>query len=74
MSRSSTSQNTGAILIKTDHKKKRLLTDLARQLGANVVTINDEQYEDFTLGLMMDTFKTGQSVAPGSVLKKLRQK
>jgi len=74
MSKSSISKDNGAILIRTDHKNKKLLSDLARQLGAGVVSISDEQLEDFTLGLMMDSLKTGQTVARETVLKKLRQK
>ena len=62
------------ILIKTDNKNSKLLSELAKQLGGNVLAVNDEQFEDFMLGTIMDTVKTGKTVSKKSILKKLKSK
>jgi hypothetical protein len=43
-----------AIIIKTDNKSSRILSQLAIQLGGNVMSVDDAQLEDFLLGKMMD--------------------
>ena len=63
-----------ALLIKTDLKNKKLLTELAKRLGGNVVTLTDEQFEDLALGALMDKVKTGETVSRDSVLKKLKRR
>ena len=40
----------GAIVIKTDKKKTHLISKLAKELGGNVISIDEEQYEDFLIG------------------------
>ena len=63
----------GAIIIKSDTKSNKLLFDLAKKLGADVLTLKDEQFEDFALGTLMDSVKTGENVSRESILKKLRK-
>ena len=62
----------GAIVIKTDKKKTHLISKLARELGGNVISIDEEQYEDFLLGKIMDESKTGEMVDFETVMKELR--
>ena len=40
-----------AIVIKTDNQNTKILKELAKKLGANVLNINEGQYEDLALGL-----------------------
>ena len=60
------------ILIKADKQSNKLLSELAKKLGGNVVDIKDVQFEDFMLGTRMDKVKTGKSVSRASILKKLK--
>jgi len=64
----------GAIIIKADRKSNKILTDLARKLGGNVINLADDQYEDFALGSAMDSVKTGKTVDRESILMKLKGK
>ena len=43
-----------AIVIKADNQSSRILKELAKKLGANVLNIKDDQYEDLSLGFLMD--------------------
>jgi len=63
-----------AIVIKTDNQNTKILKELAKRLGANVLNINEEQYEDLALGLLMDRSKTGETVSRDSIMKKLNKK
>ncbi|HNS17689.1 MAG TPA: hypothetical protein PKH94_00125 [Bacteroidales bacterium] len=63
-----------AIVIQTDRKNARILKELARKLGAKVFNINEEQYEDLAMGLLMERSKTGESVSRDSILKQLEKK
>ena len=63
-----------AIIIKAGKKSSKILSDLAKKLGGNVVPINDEQYEDFSLGTLMDKVKTNETISREQVMKKLRNK
>jgi hypothetical protein len=45
----------GAIIIRADQKSSKLLKELAVQLGAVVTNVNDEHYEDFMPGTLMDS-------------------
>jgi hypothetical protein len=62
-----------AIIIKSDNKSNQILFDLAKKLGANVMPVSSEQYEDFVLGSLMDKVKTGKNVSKNTILKKLRK-
>ena len=62
----------GAILIKADKKSNKLLPDLAKKLGGNVISLADDQYEDFAIGSAMDSVKTGNTVDRESILMKLK--
>ncbi len=60
------------ILIKADKQSSKLLAELAKKLGGNVVDMKDEQFEDFMLGTVMNKVKTGKTVSRASILKKLK--
>ena len=64
----------GAIIIKADKKSNKILSDLAKKLGGNVMNLDDEQYEDFALGTLMDSVKTGETVSRESIMQKLNSK
>ena len=63
-----------AIVIKADIQNAKILRELAKKLGANVLSINEEQYEDLALGSLMDRVKTGKTVSRESIMKKLDRK
>ena len=63
-----------AIVIKSDNQNTKILKELAKKLGADVININEEQYEDLALGLLMDKSKTGETVSRESIMKKLEKK
>ena len=60
------------ILIKTDKRSSKILAELAKRLGANVIDVKDEQLDDLMLGTQMDKVKAGKTVSKDSILKKLR--
>lgn len=62
------------ILIKTDKQTSKILSELAKKLGGNVLDVNDEQFEDFMIGTLMDKVKTGKTVSKSAILKKLKTK
>lgn len=63
-----------AIIIKTDNKNTKILKELAKKLGADVLNINEEQFEDLALGLLMDKSKTGKVVSRDTIFKHLNKK
>jgi hypothetical protein len=63
----------GAIIIRADQKSSKLLKELAVQLGAVVTNVKDEHYEDFMLGTLMDSEKTGEIVSREEIFKKLKK-
>jgi hypothetical protein len=63
----------GAIIIQADSKSNKILFDLAKKLGANVLSVKDEQFEDFALGSLMDSIKTGENISKESIMKQLRK-
>jgi hypothetical protein len=60
-----------AIIIKADKKSNRILAELAKKLGGNVLSIDDEKFEDLALGSLMDKNKTDQTVSREEIMKKL---
>lgn len=60
-----------AILIKADTKTTKILYKLAKDLGANAINLNDEQFEDFKLGSLMEKMRTNELVTREEVFKKL---
>ena len=62
----------GAIIIKADKESNKILSALAKKLGGNVINLPDEQYEDFVLGSVMDSVKTGKTVDRESIILKLK--
>jgi hypothetical protein len=62
-----------AIIIRADQKSSKLLKELAVQLGVAVTNVKDEHYEDFMLGTLMDSEKTGEIVSREEIFKKLKE-
>jgi hypothetical protein len=62
------------ILIKADKQSNKILADLAKKLGGDVLSINDNVLEDLMFGQMMDSVKTGETVSKADILKKLKEK
>ena len=63
-----------AIVIQADPKSNKILAELAKKLGGNVLAIDDRQYEDIALGTLMDKEKTGKVVSRNDIMKKLNEK
>ena len=63
----------GAIIIRADQKSSKLLKELAVQLGVVVTNVKDGHYEDFMLGTLMDSEKTGEIVSREEIFKKLNE-
>ena len=63
-----------AIVIKADNQNTKILKELAKKLGADVLNINEDQFEDLALGIIMDKVKTGDSVSRESIMNKLESK
>jgi hypothetical protein len=63
-----------AIVIKSDNQNTKILKELAKKLGADVININEEQYEDLAFGILMDKSKTGEIVSRESIMNKLERK
>lgn len=61
------------IIIKAENKVSRLLLSLAKRMGAQTITLRDEQFEDFVLGQLMDEKKTGEKVSHEEVMGKLKR-
>jgi hypothetical protein len=63
-----------AIIIKADNQSNKILTDLAKKLGGDVLKLKDDQFEDLMLGSLMDSVKTGKTISRDSVIAKLKSK
>ena len=59
------------ILIKADKANSKILADIAKKLGGEVIDINDNAFEDLMLGRFMDSVKTGKTVSKKTIMKKL---
>jgi len=62
------------ILIKANKENNKILAELAKKLGGDVIDLKDEQFEDFLLGRLMDSTKTGKTVSREAIMKKLKSK
>jgi hypothetical protein len=62
----------GALVVKINKKNNQLISRLVKELGGDVLSINDEQYEDLALGRLMDDVKTNVDDDRDLVFKKLR--
>ena len=63
-----------AIVIKADSKSNKILKELAKKLGGNVLPIDDNQFEYIALGALMDKEKTGETVSREDIMKNLNDK
>ena len=62
-----------AVLINTNNKSDfKLITDLAKKIGANTKVLNKEEMEDFTLGELIEEGRNGEYVDKDKFLKKLK--
>lgn len=62
------------ILIKANKQNNKILAELAKKLGGDVIDVKDDEFEDLMLGRLMDSAKTGKTVSRATVFKKLRSK
>jgi len=62
-----------AIIIKADNQGNKILLELAKKLGADVLTLNDKQFEDIALGTLMENQKTGQTVTREEIFRKFKK-
>jgi hypothetical protein len=62
------------IIIKADNRSNKILKELAKHLGANVVNLNGVEYGDILLGAIMDPEKTGKDATKDEIMKKLKRK
>jgi hypothetical protein len=62
------------LLINTDPANSKLLLDLAKKLGAEVLSIKKDQYEDIILGNQMDKIKTNELVSKNEIISQLKSK
>ena len=62
------------LLINTDPANSKLLLDLAKKLGTEVLSIKKNQYEDIILGNQMDKIKTNELVSKNEILSQLKSK
>ncbi|MFN0049087.1 MAG: hypothetical protein ACKVOU_08205 [Cytophagales bacterium] len=60
------------LLINTDKQSSKILSQLAKKLGGNVIDVKEEQYEDLVLGMLIEQVKTGVTVSKETILKKLK--
>ena len=58
------------IVINTDSQNSKILKELAERLGAKVMKLKDDQYEDLLLGALMESEKTGKNVSREMIFKK----
>ncbi len=64
----------GAILIKSDKKNNKILSELAQRLGGAVLHLDEDQYEDIVFGITMENVKTGELVDREKIMEKLSEK
>lgn len=64
----------GAMIMQADDKSSKLLKELAKRMGARVTIVNEAQYEEFLLGQLMESVKTGKKVSKEAIFRKLREK
>ncbi|HSM48991.1 MAG TPA: hypothetical protein VK872_14325 [Draconibacterium sp.] len=62
----------GAVVIKIDKRNNLLISKLVKELGGKVISIDDDQFEDFALGNLMENNKTNETVSREIIMKKLR--
>ncbi|KAF0236040.1 MAG: hypothetical protein FD181_3032 [Prolixibacteraceae bacterium] len=62
----------GAVVIKIDKRNNLLISKLVKELGGKVISINDDQFEDFALGNLMENNKTNETISREIIMKKLR--
>ncbi|MBC8490479.1 MAG: hypothetical protein H8D45_31070 [Bacteroidetes bacterium] len=62
------------LIIRTKSKSNaKLLFELSKKIGDQVVILPPEQAEDFALGLLMDKIKTGETVSRKDIMKELSE-
>ena len=62
----------GAIIIKSDSKSLKLISEIAKRMGSEVAKLDNEELEDFTFGEMLKEAKTGKTVSPDMIMQKLK--
>ena len=62
----------GAIVIKIDKKNNRLISKLINEFKSEVLSINDEQFEDLALAKLMESQKTNETVSRETIMNRLK--
>jgi len=62
------------ILINSDPTTSKLILELSKKLGENVLSLKNEQFEDLILGNQMDKIKTNELVSKSDILLQLKPK
>ncbi len=66
--------NMNTILIQSDKKKSKLISDLAKELGGKVYDVSNDIIEDIALGNLMNNVKTNETVTREQIFNKLHIK
>lgn len=61
-------------MIKVVKESSKITTQLAKKLGGNVHNPDEDQYEDITLGYLMNMEKTGKTVVREDIMTYLKKK
>ena len=62
----------GAIVIKIDKRNNKLISRLINEFKSEVLSINDEQFEDLALAKLMESQKTNETVSREIIMNKLK--
>ncbi len=58
-----------AIIIKGNAENNKILAALAKKIGSSVLSLSDEEFEDFAFGKMIEKNKTNESVDREEIMK-----
>jgi len=62
------------IVTNADNQSSKILKELAERLGAKVMSLKKDHYEDLLLGANMDVLKSGAKVSRETIFIKLMKK
>ncbi len=62
----------GAVVIKIDEKNNRIISRLINEFNSEVLSINDEQFEDLALAKLMESQKTNETVSRETIMNRLK--
>ena len=62
------------LVIQSDKRKSRLISNLAKELGGKVYDVSNDIIEDIALGDLMNNVKTNELVSREQIFDKLHKK